>query len=131
MSDIKLPVDATGKEIPLDTKFLYNPFGVKREIIEFKYSPADGDWTIAYLGDSSIEQCVDPSGYFTLDPSDSWEKLLEDLDAASCGVDQLCVYMSRVLKNDECSSLDCCVCNVMAFANIADRIRKLRGEGDE
>ena len=78
-----------------------------------------------------------PAGRLTHECPDSWEKLLGDLDNASKGGDNAeCLYMRRdgiELPCQECrlgvdeSDLECAY---LAYADIAARIRKLRGEGE-
>lgn len=124
---IKLPRDANGKEIPLDTKFLYDPFGVKREVVEYKYSPSSKDWTV----DSAIDQCGDPSGYFTLDPPDSWEKLLEDIGGTTGHTCWYCVYFKNSGQIcSGCPAVSTGDCATAVLDDIARRIRALRGETD-
>ena len=72
------------------------------------------------------------------EPPDSWEKLLDDLDNAAKGGDNAeCLYMRRedIEVGEQCSG--CRLynaddvfsdCSCLAYGNIADRIRKLRGE---
>lgn len=64
-------------------------------------------------------------------PPDSWEKLLEDLnEAGDARYDEACAYFHRDKGEDGCTS---CPggedgCARIAMRDIADRIRKLRGE---
>ena len=67
---------------------------------------------------------------------DSWEKLLEDLDHASKGGDNAeCLYMRRDGMEVQCPGCkledvesDDLECSYLAYADIAARIRKLRGD---
>lgn len=70
---------------------------------------------------------------------DSWEKLLDDLDNAVKGGDNAeCLYSHRegVKAGSQCcgcklyhSDYGSLECEYLAYGDIADRIRKLRGEG--
>lgn len=136
MTNIELPKDAEGREIPLDTEALYNEDGKRFEVNRFTYSVVqtmpDLKWGVVFM-DCSYDYCI--SFYLTPpEPPDSWEKLEEDLDrganAKSC---QLCHYVDgkmfacakcRFMKDkNSCANVN----NV--FADILDRIRKLRSEG--
>lgn len=71
-----------------------------------------------------------------LTPPDSWEKLLEDLKAVedygnSSHLDNpTCHYLNMVGKPcDKCKFYGRASCIGEMCADIADRIRKLRGEG--
>lgn len=62
---------------------------------------------------------------------DTWERLLEDLnEAGNARYDEACAYFHRDKDEDGCTS---CPggedgCTRIAMRDIADRIRKLRGE---
>ena len=78
------------------------------------------------------------AGRLTHECPDSWENLLDDLDHAAKGGDNAeCLYMRRedIEVGEQCSG--CRLynandvfsdCSCLAYADIADRIRKLRGE---
>lgn len=133
-TQITLPRDAEGREIPLDTAVLYDANGDKREVQAFEFSVIDGMWRVQFLGNFIFFYTND----MRLTPPDSWEKLLEDLDNASKGGDNAeCCYArmesvevgSRcygcsLFKNDDVSP----ECSYLAYADIAARIRKLRGD---
>lgn len=82
--------------------------------------------------------CTVPAGRLTHECPDSWEKLLDDLDNASKGGDNAeCLYMRRedIEVGEQCSG--CRLynaddvfsdCSLLAYADIADRIRKLRSD---
>ena len=79
-----------------------------------------------------------PAGRLTHERPDNWEKLLEDLDNAAKGGDNAeCLYMRRedIEVGEQCSG--CRLynaddvfsdCSLLAYADIADRIRKLRSD---
>lgn len=46
---IELPKDAEGREIPLDTKRLYDADGVPVSIRAFRYNPNDRIWRVEHL----------------------------------------------------------------------------------
>lgn len=84
------------------------------------------------------EYCTVPAGRLTHECPDSWEKLLGDLDNASKGGHNAeCLYMRRDGMEVQCSGCrlkdvesDGLECSYLAYADIAARIRKLRGEGE-
>lgn len=135
MTNIELPRDAAGREIPLDTKLLYDGDGNAKEVQAFDYSPVESMWRVLLLGDFML--------FFTYDmyltPPDSWEKLLDDLDNAAKGGDNAeCLYMRRedIEVSEQCPGCRLYEqgkdkfneCSYLAYADIAARIRKLRGE---
>lgn len=142
-SDVKitLPRDAEGREIPLDTKVLYDADGNELRVKCVEFDPFDENWRFILKADSSIWFDARYPRYSYLEkptPLDSWEKLLEDLDNASKGGDNAeCCYARResvevgsqcygcrLFKNDD----DSPECSYLVFADIAARIRRLRGE---
>lgn len=46
---IELPKDAEGREVPLDTKRLYDADGVPVSIRAFRYNPNDRIWRVEHL----------------------------------------------------------------------------------
>lgn len=128
---IELPKDAEGREIPLDTKVLYNRHGDVYEVACYVYAVRQTIsrriWDAKML-DGTIRYTT--SLYLT--PPDSWEKLEEDLGRGADALNyEACAYFGK--SACDCSS---CVadkgetCERVAMRDIADRIRKLRGEGD-
>lgn len=124
--------DAEGREIPLDTKVLYDEDGNKKEVRRFTYSV----WQLvprykweAVMLDNTV--CRVSLLYITPPtPPDSWEKLEEDLDRC-IKADSLCAYS----PSEECSTCilprdSQCNCDSFALEAIKERIRKLRGEGE-
>lgn len=130
---VELPKDADGREIPLDTTVLYNEEGNPQDVARFTYSlrnmPLNRRWAVVFINAS----CKYASDMFLNppEPPDSWENLLDDLseagDARYC---EACTYFHRDKDEDGCISCpggeDGCV--RIAMRDIADRIRKLRGE---
>ena len=128
---VELPKDAEGLEIPLDTDALYDKNGERLTIYAWEYMPKlkHSKWRVLFLFDESDVKYY-PDDYY-LTPPDSWEKLLEDLDAAGNARHQeVCAYFNRDKDVYCCTSChagkDCCV--LIAMRDILDRIRKLRGE---
>lgn len=72
MAIIEMPKDATGREIPLDTKCLYTCGGEKQDVLGFMYYRKEEKWEIET--DSLIVNSI----YLYIKPPDSWEKLEED-----------------------------------------------------
>lgn len=128
---IELPKDAEGREIPLDTKTLYNKNGKCFKVNHFTYSVAQTmtglKWGVVFM-DCRYDHC---SSFYLAppEPPDSWEKLLEDLsEAGDARYDEACAYFHRDKDEDGCIS---CPggedgCARIAMRDIADRIRKLR-----
>lgn len=133
MTNIELPRDAAGREIPLNTTALYDKNGSSREVDWFKFYPDKDRWDIVFKDSYSH---FSPQNLSLTQP-DSWEKLLDDLDNAAKGGDNAeCLYMRRedIEVGEQCSG--CRLynaddvfsdCSCLAYADIADRIRKLRG----
>lgn len=129
---IELPKDAEGREIPLDTKVLYNEDGKCFKVNRFTYSVVQTmpglKWGVVFM-DCQYDYC---SSFYLTPPEtpDSWEKLEEDLDRC-IKADSLCAYS----PSEECSTCvlprdSQCNCDSFALEAIKERIRKLRGESD-
>lgn len=134
-TQITLPKDAEGREIPLDTKVLYDGDGNAKEVQAFDYSPVESMWRVLLLGNFILFSTSD----MHLTPLDSWEKLFEDLDNAaekassSVYIAPCCAWFSGGDRRcDDCPANESpgVSCNVQLVKNIAARIRSLRGEGE-
>lgn len=121
--NIESPKDAEGREIPLDTRRLYDENGEKKTVLWFEYSPTLKHWTVVPDEGLNVATCASSVSHFYLTPPDSWEKLLDDLDKDTdiCGYFEEC---PEIMFGKPCSE-----CKKMILKNIASRIRKLRGEG--
>lgn len=127
---IELPKDAEGREIPLDVEFLYDASGESVKPYSFTFSCYDGfSWWMHLVGAPNL--VYDPESFYLTSP-DSWEKLEEDLGRGADALNyEACAYFGK--SACDCSS---CVadkgetCERVAMRDIADRIRKLRGEDD-
>lgn len=126
MANIELPKDAEGREIPLDSKVLYDQDGYPREVARFAYTLSrDCDkWDVIFVNgyDRYASEML-------LEPPDSWSKLEEDLDGC-IEKDEVCCYYN---KNKNCRSCPIsgnnpngCISEV--FKDVKKRIRNLRGE---
>lgn len=77
---VKLPKDAAGREIPLDTKILYDKDGNEYEVYYYKHSVRQTipqhKWQVV-MTDYIVHDCSD----IYIAPPDSWENLFEDLKA--------------------------------------------------
>lgn len=130
---VESPRDAEGREIPLDTKVLYDENGKCFKINRFTYSVVQTmpglKWGVVFM-DCRYDYCS--SFHLTPpEPPDSWEKLEEDLsEAGDARYYEACAYFHRDKDEDGCISCpggeDGCV--RIAMRDIADRICKLRGE---
>lgn len=132
--NIKLPKDAEGREIPLDTTVLYDKDGNEIEVSRYQYYPKVGP---GYWNLRSVRNKYYRTDEVYLIPPDSWEKLEEDLDRVVENKDAFystaCAYMNQ--GGATCN--DCRLhghntrsCTDEMFKDVVSRIHKLRGEGD-
>lgn len=133
MANIELPKDARGREIPLDTKVLYDNEGKRRRVDWYTFYPDKDKWDVIF-----VDSCVRFSTHnLSLTPPDSWEKLLDDLDRVVENKDAfystVCAYMNQGGATcDDCRlhGHNTSNCTDEMFNDIASRIRKLRGEDE-
>lgn len=131
---VELPKDAEGREVPLDTKTLYDEYGRPIKVTAFQYSPEFKKWLMhgwfnAAEMSSRVSKCY-------LTAPDSWEKLLEDIERIGtddctwfCGyanengstINDACLDSCKFFKGDEIP------CRKKLADDIVSRIRKLRG----
>lgn len=126
---IELPKDAKGREIPLDTKVLYDSDGIEFFTDKSMYMRVTDEWWFFGHFGSSISTHRVAATRLHLTPPDSWEKLEEDLTRC---IEEggLCAYYSPSGRCSTCilDRKDPCSCNSIVLEDIEKRIRKLRGE---
>ena len=134
--NIELPKDAEGREIPLDTEVLYDRCGTKVSVKEFLSRTSVENQRTGWTSKAAYEGNIDYNSFkpkdMHLTQPDTWERLLEDLsEAGDARYYEACAYFGK--SACDCSS---CIadkgetCERVVMHDIADRIRKLRGEGD-
>ncbi len=138
---IELPKDAEGREIPLDTRVLYDKEGNELCVKRIEFDPFNGLWRFAVRKCSPVPANIyrSPQDVYLVNsaPYDSWEKLLEDLEA--CDICEYFGYSKRASKDDYgCNNckvyqisgnrLDDSDCFKKMIIDLASRIRKLMGE---
>lgn len=127
---VPAPVDRNGNVVPLATRKLYDETGQKVEVREIAIVNSK-------LRRGLVWHVRTPSGVVLaldrvrLDPPDSWEWLLVDLDRAAdtSGNNNACSYLTGYASTRcrECSSYEKNKwCNQTMLADIARRIRELR-----
>lgn len=144
MAIIELPKDAEGREIPLNTAFLYDNNGQAYEVRTYccavDEDMPDRKWEALLFSRGSAEIRSIRTTTLYLTPPDSWEKLEEDLDRAvengdagdeSIFQSMACAYMNR--DGEMCG--DCKFwnkyvrnCTNQMLKDVVSRIRKLRGD---
>ena len=133
-TQINLPRDAEGREIPLNTTALYDENGIRREVDWFKFYPDNDKWLIVFKGSYSH---FSPSR-LSLDLPDSLNRLLNDMERAIHTPDPD-TYASITCGYFDSANMDCAecerkhdicreTCNDAAWVDIAARIDKLRRE---
>lgn len=138
-TQIALPRDADGREIPRNTEVMYDANGKKLRITSFTYR-CDvlglwSQWKVFSQDITGEKEGMLPADSLYLTPPDSLEKLENDLDRAVKNKDEFysmaCAYMNR--SGDVCG--DCkfnngCIgfCTYRMIEDVVSRIHKLRGE---
>ncbi|RGS26654.1 hypothetical protein DWY03_03135 [Collinsella sp. AF23-2] len=136
MANIELPKDAEGREIPLDTKVLYDSDGIEFFTDKSMYMRVTDEWWFFGHFGSSVSTHRIAATRLHLTTPDSWEKLEEDLGRAAerSAVTSYCRYFNTTNRCVNCSIHNddgCCTHkDERAFGDILDRIRKLRGEDE-
>lgn len=133
--NIALPKDAEGREIPLDTVVMFGGNGSAYNIVRWSYITelnAGDENANSWYAVTKGRTVLDPELMYLTQP-DSWEKLEEDLsEAGDARYYEACAYFHR--DKDEGGCVSCPGgedgCARIAMRDIADRIRKLRGEDD-
>lgn len=130
--NIEPPKDAEGREIPLDTKVLYDEDGNAYEVARYTYSVRQTiprrKWEAVMLD----SRCRYVSNLHITPPTppDSWEKLEEDLNNCSVSTRYVpCAYFSDSTDScEKCPANPNKECIVQMVKHLALRIHKLRGE---
>lgn len=133
-TQIKLPKDAEGREVPLDTEVMYDANGKKVRITSFTYRcDVLGLWAQWKVFSPDIRGEKDgmlPADSLYLIPHDSWKKLAEDLDRCISD-NNLCRYFSKSGMCCDCTispdSIDY-RCDSFVFNSIKERVHKLRNK---
>lgn len=134
MAGIELPKDAEGREIPLDVDALYDKNGERVEVFRWNYVRGrKNNWTFNLLFEYPDVPHY-PQDYH-LAPPDSWEKLEDDLSRTAGASDAMCAYfgddnrdcVACRLNKDSFKGIPYCNMH-LAFTDILNRIRRLRGE---
>lgn len=129
---IEPPKDANGEIIPLDTETLYETDGQVFHVLAFRYSPKGREWFASggYTGNKN-GWCADTNRLLLAQP-DSWDKLIGDLRNAAEKDIATCAYLSPEGKGcAKCLAKATRDCTRRAFADIADRIERLRGVSND
>lgn len=130
--NIELPKDAEGREIPLDTKVLYDSDGIEFFTDKSMYMRiTDKWWFFGHFGSSTSTHRIAATRLHLTSP-DSWEKLEEDLDSCSDSTRYTpCAYFnSSNYSCEKCPADPNKECIVQMAKHIALRIHNLRGEDD-
>lgn len=129
---IEPPKDAEGKVIPLDTEVLYDKYENVFHVVDFRYSPKEREWRASggFTGPKD-SWCLD-TNRLLLAPTDSWEKLEEEVRNAAEKDIAPCAYLSPDGKGcTKCQAKATRACTRTAFADIADRIERLMGASND
>lgn len=120
--NVPAPVDAKGREVPLDTRELVYK-GETRDVLRIAYSVAIGRW-VADLANTDehpfLTNCTLP---------DSWELLEEDAAKGVCGyfgMDNAPVCKGCPVYEDKLS----CACNTKMAQDIVRRAKAIAGVAD-
>lgn len=144
MANIELPKDAEGRQIPLDTKVLYNDRGVEYEVNRFAFGfdviTHDAEWTAESYGTGDIVYRF-PANSMHLERTDSLKQLAEDLNRAwgVCNAhgkgyrDMPCHYDKD--RGEYCNDCKLCShgkmnCLDAMMANIVSRVNRLAGDSE-
>lgn len=139
MANIELPKDAEGREIPLDTKVLYNSIGVGYEVNRFTFGfdviTHDVEWTAESYGTGDMVYNL-PANSMYLEKPDSLKQLVEDIERAqyACDHNGLHVAACRYSGNNTCSGCDFrpdyTTCSGKMLGDIAARVNRLCGDSE-
>lgn len=127
--NIEPPKDAKGREIPFDTKVLYDRYGNKNDVRLFAYFANSDTWRVRFTYSNTSYFAVND---LYLDQPDSWKALEEDLDRVARYSENdapACIYahqpcaVCKLHASEDCTNAMC--------ADILSRIRKLRATANE
>lgn len=132
---IELPKDAEGREIPLDTKVLYDSDGIEFFTDKSMYMRiTDEWWFFGHLGSLTSTHWIAATRLHLTSP-DSWEKLEDDLNRVVENNDAFyeasCAYMNQsgaVCNGCRLHGRHTRNCTEEMFKDVVSRIRKLKGE---
>lgn len=139
MANIELPKDTEGRDIPLDTKVLYDKNNTELTVrsFDFKSDGYNKGWTVfCALGPNFMAQPYDTQELH-LHHQDSWKRLLDDLDNAAEKAsnnyvnEPCCAWFNdggRGCTGCHADESPDDSCNVQLVKNIAARIRRLRSD---
>lgn len=141
-TQITLPRDAEGREIPLDTSVLYDKDSNELCVKRFEFAPFVKEWCVIVqksLTAMASTYYRNPQNVYLEKPAppDTWEKLLEDLDRCAIENDGLnsiaCAYMNQ--GGGICGDCKFCDnrtrrCLNQMVEDIASRIRRLGGKDE-
>lgn len=141
MANIELPKDAEGRDIPLDTKVLYDKDNTKLTVrsFDFKSDGYNNGWTVFCALSPNFMAQPYGSQELHLHRPDSWKRLLDDLDNAAEKAsnnyvnEPCCAWFNdggRGCAGCPADESPNDSCNVQLVKNIDARIRRLRGEGE-
>lgn len=132
---VELPKDAEGREIPLDTKVLFDNEGKELRVKRIEFGPFNDVWRfVVQKGSLDLGTFYYRPEYVCLEKPvtpDSWEKLEEDLGKiANNPGEVVCAYFGREINDCEGCKLESCefACSNAFLIDVIERIRKLRGE---
>lgn len=133
-TQITLPKDAEGREIPLDTSELFISDGTMVHAVRFEYiyhtCDARGTWFV-YIVSTPGEHITLQACDVYLTKPDSWKKLEDDLDKCISSNDSCCYFSKSGMCCDctiDSSSIDY-KCDSLVFNSIKERIHKLKSKG--
>lgn len=132
---IELPKDAEGREIPLDTKVLYDSDGIEFFTDKSMYMRiTDEWWFFGHFGSLTSTHRIAATRLHLTSP-DSWEKLEDDLNRVVENNDAFyeasCAYMNQsgaVCNGCRLHGRHTRNCTEEMFKDVVSRIRKLKGE---
>ena len=121
--NVPAPVDANGREVPLDTRELVYK-GETREVYCFIYNIGRESWSVGFNGScgSALNACTLP---------DSWERLEKDAENYPCdyfGMNRNGSCFGCPAKSDEGSLL---MCRSAMTLDIIRRAKALAGVDDD